>query len=177
MRANGWMMGTTAMWEREVPMSEDCQLCRDLHEIERIKVLKAQYFRFMDLQQWGQWRDLFTDECEIFLNYKADRPLAGIPAWFSADDFVDHVGKLLKNTHTTTHGYLPEVTLISEATATGIWASRETLEHPDDPGRRFTAFGYYYDSYQLGADDNWRISRLELVRVRVHPLTEAPRTS
>jgi hypothetical protein len=158
-------------------MSEDCQLSHDLYSIERIKILKAQYFRFMDFQQWDQWRDLFTDKCQVYLNYKVGRPLADIPAWLSADDFVDHVSKLLRNTQTTTHGYMPEITMTGEDTATGIWSSRETLEHSYDPGRRFTAFGYYYDSYELGADDNWRFTRVELVRLRTYPLAEASEPS
>ncbi|MGE0309294.1 MAG: nuclear transport factor 2 family protein, partial [Acidimicrobiia bacterium] len=32
-------------------------------ELEALRVLKARYFRLMDLKQWDEWADVFTEDC------------------------------------------------------------------------------------------------------------------
>jgi 3-phenylpropionate/cinnamic acid dioxygenase small subunit len=38
-----------------------------LLDLERIKRLKARYFRFLDEQNWAGWGDLFTEDARFDL--------------------------------------------------------------------------------------------------------------
>lgn len=133
----------------------------DLVEIERIRQLKARYFRLMDAKQWDEWRDVF---CEAVI---VDHTM-GAPLIEGRDAFVDFLRPILQHVKTAHHGHMPEIELTGPATATGIWAMEDMLWWPPEQGgRHLWGQGWYFEQYRKEADGEWRIARLELRRIRV----------
>ncbi len=74
-----------------------------LYEIEQIKQTKARYFRFLDTQQWTQWRTCFTDDMQFVLEQEVviliDRPHESVfnrhqtVRRFAAGDALKRCGK------------------------------------------------------------------------------------
>jgi hypothetical protein len=87
-------------------------------DLEAIRQLKARYCRFLDNKDWLAWRSLFTDD------FVSDTSEAGGLVIKGADNFVSfvrtHVGGPRKTTIHQVHA--PELELISQSTAKGIWA-------------------------------------------------------
>ena len=128
-----------------------------LYEIEQIKQTKARYFRFLDTQQWAQWRTCFTDDLQFYLGEDPK------PVTSSGDAFVAYVTKVLADTVTVHHGHMPEIELTSTTTAKGIWAM---FDYRSEPERSFQGYGHYLEDYEKGADGRWRIQSLRLTRLR-----------
>ena len=131
-----------------------------LYEIEQIKQTKARYFRFLDTQQWAQWRTCFTDDLQFYLGEDPK------PATSSGDAFVAYVTKVLADTVTVHHGHMPEIELTSTTTAKGIWAMFDWVAYRSEPERSFQGYGHYLEDYEKGADGRWRIQSLRLTRLR-----------
>lgn len=128
--------------------------------IEAIKVLKARYFRLGDMQEWDSWKDLFTRDLTI------DVP--GFDGVSSRESFVErvasnHANGFLPAIH---HGHMPEIEIVDDSTATGIWTLFDYLDR-DQKGGRMVLFGYgHYEERYKKIDGEWRISSLKLTRVR-----------
>jgi len=131
-----------------------------LYEIEQIKQTKARYFRFLDTQQWTQWRTCFTDHMQFYLGQDPK------PVTSSGDAFVAYVAKVLADTVTVHHGHMPEIELTSATTAKGIWAMFDWVEYQREPERSFQGYGHYLEDYEKGTDGRWRIQSLRLTRLR-----------
>jgi hypothetical protein len=59
---------------------------------------------------------------------------------------------------------MPEVTLTSDTTATGVWALHDIVIWPN--GTRLDGYGHYHEAYaKVGG--GWRISASELTRLHV----------
>jgi len=133
----------------------------DLVEIERIRQLKARYFRLMDSKQWEEWRDVFCEDVVV-------EHTAGAPPVEGRDAFLDFLRPILEHVKTVHHGHMSEIELTGSATATGIWAMEDMLWWPPDQGgRQLRGQGWYFEQYRKQADGEWRIARLELRRIRV----------
>src|ERR1700726_3612348 len=94
-----------------------------LVEIERIKQLKARYFRLLDTKQWDEWAAVFSEDCQVRYGEADD------DQWIVGRD---RIVKVLKRTIgdglTVHHGHMPEIELASPTTATGIWAMVDYVE-------------------------------------------------
>jgi SnoaL-like domain len=135
-------------------------------DLEAIKQLKARYFRLMDTKQWAEWEDLFTEDGVI-------GPLAtGIPGVAAMDpqsrhEFVKQARKNLADVKSIHHGYMPEIELLSEVSARGIWAMDDLLEYPNgSPLKRLRGYGYYHETYAKVRGE-WKIHTMALSRLRV----------
>jgi SnoaL-like domain len=135
---------------------------RTLVQIENIKQLKARYFRFVDSKQWNALRDVFTDDLKFYLESSA-------LTIGSADSFVAFISERLATAVSVHHGHMPEISIIDESTATGVWAMDDWVDDPDH-GRAFQGYGHYRERYRRGSDGSWRISELRLERIRVDPV-------
>jgi hypothetical protein len=131
-----------------------------LSAIEAIKQLKARYCRCVDTKQWPEFRTLFTDDAHLefpHANYVSDDP----------DEFVEMVGSAFTAEWVTMHHcHNPEIKLISESEATGIWAmeDRNILPSGEAPVTHL-GYGYYHERY-LKRNDAWLISNLRLTYLR-----------
>ena len=132
----------------------------DLVEIERIRQLKARYFRSMDAKQWDEWRGVFCDD--VFVDVE------GTPAIEGADAFLTFLRPILQEVVTVHHGHTSEIELTGADTAKGTWAMEDLLWWPaSQGGRHLRGQGWYFEEYRKEADGAWRIAKLVLRRIRV----------
>jgi uncharacterized protein (TIGR02246 family) len=127
-------------------------------DIEAIKQLKARYFRTMDTKDWVAMRRLFTDDVTM------DTTDSGGGVVTGADAFMAFLEQTLADAVTVHHGHMPEVTLTSSTTASGVWALHDEIVWPD--GTRMRGDGHYHETYEL-VGEQWRIASSTLTRMRM----------
>lgn len=134
---------------------------RQLQAIEDIKRLKVRYCRFVDLNRREELRHLFTDDIVYeFQGWKKGQ--GGDNFAGSAQDFADR--------HSFHRVFMPDIEILSETTARGVWAMADIIEYPATSGKAGSrGYGYYHEEYRK-VDGAWRISSLLLVRHRVEEL-------
>ena len=141
----------------------------ELFEIQR---LKSQYFLFVDTKQWAQLRELFTDDLFIFAD-DSPVPEETVPVFTSADAFIDYLTVAFATTISVHHGHTPDLQLIDERTATGIWAMYDWTDD-QSTGIAKQGFGHYHEEYRKGDDGRWRIATMRLTRLRVNRVDSLP---
>ena len=133
----------------------------ELQAIEDIKRLKARYCRFVDLNRRDELRNLFTDD--ILYKFQGWKKGRGADTFAgSAEDFADR-----RSFHRVS---MPDIEILSETTARGVWAMVDIIEYPATSGKTSSrGYGYYHEEYRK-VDGAWQISSLLLVRHRVEEL-------
>lgn len=136
-----------------------------LTHLEAIRQLKARYLRFVDTKAWADLRALFTGDATLHFTQRDFGPEPASAA-------IERISQMLKpgviSVHRTTN---PELTLIDDRRATGIWPMSDFLRFPADSDNSFgllwlNGYGYYHEEYVRG-DDGWRIATLRLERTLV----------
>jgi uncharacterized protein (TIGR02246 family) len=127
-------------------------------DVEAIKQLKARYFRTMDTKDWDGMRAVFADGVVMDTTESGGGVIAG------ADAFVAFLRETLADVVTVHHGHMPEITVTSATTATGVWAMEDHLRWPD--GTTLHGFGHYHETYEQATGD-WRIATSTLTRLRM----------
>ena len=133
-----------------------------LAAIEAIKVLKARYFRYMDTKDWDAYERVFTEDAEMDTSGEAGGQLVRGRAAIAA-----YVKQAVDPVTTVHHGHMPEITLTSPTTATGVWSMEDMLRFPE--GMRMTSmhgYGHYHETYERH-DGQWLIASTRLTRLRV----------
>jgi hypothetical protein len=135
-------------------------------DIEQIKQLKARYFRLLDTKDWEAFAELFTGDCRHYLPQESEKPDA-----VSNEEYFADLKSMLGHGVTTHHGHMPEITLLSDTEAEGIWAMFDYVETvlPSGP-LRIQGYGHYFETYRKEADGQWRISSKRNVRLRLDHL-------
>ena len=127
-------------------------------EFERIRTLKAKYFRLMDQQAWDEWRDLFVDDLDARFPDDGGHHRG-------RDSFVRHVSAALSGAVSMHQGQMSELILTSEERAEGIWGMNDTIWFPPgSPRQKLSGCGWYYEEYQRCDDGEWRFKRILLRR-------------
>jgi hypothetical protein len=141
----------------------------DLQDIEEIKRLKGRYFRYMDTKRWDDWRHLFAPACRFEGTSRR---------YDSVDEFVSGTRARLDEAVTVHHGHMPEIVLLDEVSARGIWAMFDRVEFPTlidhgrgAVGRGFTGYGHYEEAYEKVYGE-WRIASLRLTRLALWPVPD-----
>jgi uncharacterized protein (TIGR02246 family) len=140
--------------------------------IEEIKQLKARYFRCVDTKDWEGFRSVFTSDAHFDIT--DDVPgcvLAG------ADQIVAAVVPPLTGCTSVHHGHCPEIQVLSETTASGIWAMEDMLRWTADsqyPNQTLHGYGHYVEEYRR-VNGQWQISSMKLRRLRVDVVPGAER--
>jgi hypothetical protein len=62
------------------------------------------------------------------------------------------------------HGHTPEIEIVDDHTATGIWAMSDYLRMP---GLNIVGYGHYHEEYRRCDDGVWRISKARVTRLYV----------
>src|SRR3974390_1222073 len=94
----------------------DMDYARALWELEQIKRLKARYYRFQDENRWDEWAALFTDDCEISdplehdVKHRSGASIAQCTTALAGESIRNH------------RGTMPDLELLDEHNATGVWA-------------------------------------------------------
>ena len=137
--------------------------------IEEIKQLKARYFRCMDTKDWDGFADVFSDDAVMDMRgemrdrtTEGDGYIAG-----GAKTIAAFVRGAVDPVTTVHHGHMPEIEITSDTTARGIWSMEDKLRWPEgSPIAGLHGYGHYHEDY-VKVDGRWRITRLELTRLRV----------
>jgi SnoaL-like domain len=134
--------------------------------IEEIKRLKARYFRLLDTKRWSELAELFTPDARF------EGPTPTVNYESGPQAFVASVRALFDGAISCHQGYLPEIEILSEDTAHGIWAMHDDVEFPtpridgDWVGcTGYSGYGYYEETYRR-CGGSWRISSRKLTRLR-----------
>lgn len=129
-----------------------------------ITTVKARYFRYIDTKQWGPLRALFTNDAQFLL------PSLG--QFENIDAAIAALSGRLVTAVTIHHGHMPEIEMVGDDTATGIFAMYdrvmpapgETLSGPAGMSAGRQGYGHYTDTFRREAD-GWRICALRLDRL------------
>jgi SnoaL-like domain len=141
-----------------------------LWDIEQIKQLKARYFRFLDTKDWDAFADLFTEDCVHYL------PQESAKTAVNNTEYLRDIKVQLGGGITAHHGHMPEITLLSDTEAEGIWAMFDYVETELPTGPiKIQGYGHYFETYRKGSDDAWRISSKRNVRLRLDRLDQSDR--
>ncbi len=128
--------------------------------IEEIKQLKARYFRCMDTKDWAGFEAVFTEAAVMDMAEEAGDVVHG------AAEIAAYVRGHVDPVVTVHHGHMPEITLTSSSTATGIWAMEDVLRWPEGgPLGAMHGFGHYHETYER-VHGEWQIATLRLTRLR-----------
>ncbi|RZL85035.1 MAG: nuclear transport factor 2 family protein [Rhodococcus sp. (in: high G+C Gram-positive bacteria)] len=140
-------------------MAEDMTMVERLTAIEDIKQLKARYFRLLDQHKWDDFAELFSSTLVVEIAESTSGPK-------DRDSFVASVRAHLDSAVTVHQGHTPEITIIDADRASGIWAMFDLVEPPvDSEFPLLVGYGHYLEEY-VREDSKWRISRLELTRIK-----------
>ncbi len=127
-----------------------------LLELEEIKQLKARYFRFIDTQQWdGLKNGVFAEDAQLKWGPEDDQVMVGREAILAG------LQMNLEGATTVHHGHMPEIEIIDETNARGIWSMFDRVDHPQ---YLLVGYGHYHEEYVKTAE-GWRIRRLHLTRL------------
>jgi hypothetical protein len=131
-------------------------------DLEAIRTVKAQYFRFLDTRQWDRWGALFTDDAVMYTESQVTDARIG------REMIVSKVRDRLEHVTTIHHGFLPEIWFESDDEAVGIWAMEDRLLTTTGPeaGSTVHGFGHYRDRYARD-DGAWRIREVRITRLHV----------
>ena len=118
--------------------------------IEAIKQLKARYFRALDSKEWDLMKTCLADEC--IAKYDGGKysfeGRDGIVEFFSS--YMDDPKLIFMH-----QGHHPEIELISESEATGIWYLQDIVINLNN-NTTLRGAGFYHDKY-IKIEDKWHI--------------------
>ena len=122
----------------------------ELLEIERIKCLKHKYFRALDTNNWPLMTECLSKDCVA-------RYDSGKYSYDGCQAIIDFLSKFMDGpTRLTLHqGHHPEIEIVSETEATGIWYLQDLVINLDD-NTTLRGAGFYEDRYAK-TDGQWRI--------------------
>ena len=128
-------------------------------DIESIRQLKARYFRLMDTKDWDGLARVFAPDVRI------DMINEGGHVTNSVEEYLPFLVSQIGPAITVHHGHMPEITLLSDDEATGIWAMEDELWWPEgSPVSYVHGYGHYHETY-VKHDGEWRISEMTLTRL------------
>jgi hypothetical protein len=140
--------------------------------IEQIRRLKAAYFRCMDTKRWDELPGVFTEDSIFDVRGALEMPktedqYAKEPVVVGRRAIVEYIRTNLTPLISVHHGHEPEIVVISDVEARGIWPMEDILIAPEgSPFRVFRGYGHYRETYRRD-DGMWRIATLQLRRLYV----------
>ncbi|MDC3159990.1 nuclear transport factor 2 family protein, partial [Pseudomonadota bacterium] len=109
------------------------------------------------------WPKLFTDDIHAIYE-GAPRPSADDPRDIEirgCDKLVEGVRTLMKGAQSIHQGFMPELTIISDDYAKGVWSM---FDYVMLPTCHFKGWGHYFEEYQKN-DGVWQIKKIHLTRL------------
>lgn len=146
-----------------------------LAAIEDIKQLKARYFRGVDTKDWRLLAEVLASDIVCDYRGSATDPASGTNYAPDATNMILHGSEAvikglefsLHGIASAHHGFCPDIQIVSEDEAKGIWGMHDTLRYP--AGRllkELRGYGYYHEVYVRRAG-RWQIARLRIERLRI----------
>jgi hypothetical protein len=139
-------------------------------DLNGIHACKARYWRGVDTKDWALFDEVFT--VDGVLDSSDDAVRGGRKAEHGIHRgraaIVSMLQRMLADAVTVHHGHQPEITVIDETNATGIWAMEDEIWFPESfPIRHLHGYGHYHDTYVREPDGIWRMTHSRLTRLRV----------
>jgi hypothetical protein len=148
-----------------------------LSAIEAIKQLKAAYFTAIDSKDTSACAALFTDDAVIDIRgaitptegrmpdlvLEAHDKHALMTGGRSFAEFLAAAGASFDSVH---HGFTPEIKILSESTARGVWPMEDRLWFHRGSCELLHGFGHYLERY-LKVGGVWKIASMKITRQRV----------
>ena len=130
---------------------------RDLYEIELIKKLKYRYMRVLDLNQWDELADCFTEDAGTDYD-------SGKYSFQGKKNIIDFLRQFMdRPTQITRHNaHHPEIDVTSDTIATGTWYLQDMVIDLD-ANTTLRGAGFYHDEYEK-VDGQWKIKHTGYVR-------------
>lgn len=131
--------------------------------IEDIKRVKAHYCRAIDEKKLEEWRDVFCADAVALTSHAEGGQIVGV------DALIEMTRSVLEGAVTVHHIHAPEIDILSDDEAVGIWAMEDRIywpvERPNFFGakRQFRGTGFYREKYRRIAA-GWRIAQIQLMR-------------
>jgi hypothetical protein len=149
--------------------------------IEDIKALKARYFRANDTKDRALLRSCFTSDISLDARGATTDPITGVNAapdltdkvYKGVDTVLDVVFAGLQGTTTVHQACLPEIEILSESDATGVWALFDALLFSKGSVSELTGYGHYHDIYER-VDGKWKIKAVKISRLRLDIKERSP---
>ncbi len=129
-----------------------------MDDMQQIEQLKARYCRTMDTKDWSGMRGVMADDVAV------DTTDSGGTVMSGADEFIASLRQLLEDVVTVHHCHMPEITLQSRSSASGVWAMEDMLWFPD--GTHLHGYGHYHETYEK-REGRWLITSCRLSRIRM----------
>ncbi len=129
-----------------------------LRAIEAIQQLQARYCRLIDTKQWDDFAVVFASDVVLGVGEGATHGRE------AAANRIKAAAATSANVH---HSHMPEIRVIDEAKASGIWAMYDWyLDGAGDESERrgFEGFGHYIQTYRF-EDGAWRIATSRIERL------------
>ena len=140
--------------------------------IEDIKQLKARYFRAIDTHDWDLLATIFADDAVFDFteaNYDPNFPDPDrnvTPPVEGGPQIVEAIKSALTNANSAHHGHIPEITVTSETTASGIIPMEDNVRSiGGDVDFTLKGYGYYEETYEK-IDGAWKIKTSYIRRLR-----------
>jgi hypothetical protein len=145
-----------------------------LAAVEEIRQLKARYFRCVDTKDWEQLALVFAPDVKFDRTTGTrlrdpwtgvwNPPLPELPLIVSGrDEVVRMVRAATEDIHTVHHGFMPEIDILSESAALGVWAMSDELRDRDCR-LIVRGSGHYHETYERAAS-GWAIKAVRLTRL------------
>jgi hypothetical protein len=138
-----------------------------LTAMEKIRLLKARYCRFIDTQQWDAFARLFAKDASMTFY---DVGGSVLYRFTGLQQFLASTIEALSGAHSIHQVHNPEIELTSKGSALAIWSMEDRIVYAGGaqrPFRRLHGFGHYYETLQFG-DGEWLIKSVELKRTFLH---------
>ena len=113
----------------------------ELLEIEQIKRLKHKYFRALDTNNWELMAECLTEDCTA-------RYDSGKYSYDNRQAILDFLSKFMDGPKQLTlhQGHHPEIEILSETEATGIWYLQDMVINLEN-NTTLRGAGFYEDRY------------------------------
>jgi hypothetical protein len=145
--------------------------------VEAIKQLKARYFRFVDTKDWEGVARLFAADAQFMRSGAVNvldpwsgtynPPLPATPdVRTGRAEIVKMIRAAVEHVRTVHRGFMPEIEVVDEVRATGIWAMSDEIRD-EDYRLVLRGCGHYHETYEK-TGEGWfiktaRISRIQLL--------------
>ena len=132
--------------------------------LEEIKALMARRVRCLDEKDWAGFGACYTDDAVSYSFTSADKPEDTV---VGGEAIAARVAKTLAGVTTVHQLHTPEIEILSEDRASGIWPLNDILSRVQDGQRRWMrAYGHYRQAYRK-VDGRWLIEEHRLTRLLV----------
>ena len=127
-----------------------------LEDIEAIRKLKTKYWRSLDLKQWDELADCYTEDFVFTMNAPGGMKTEG------RKEFVEMLKSRFRDSYMMTahQGHQSNIEITSETSAKGIWTLRDHLVD-SQANTVMRGRGYYEDEYAK-ANAKWQIRSTKL---------------